>query len=492
MIAFGVLLGALTFLTGFPITARAGDIAKHPDELTFPEMEFTPPDPADYRHQLDCGATVYIAENAEVPTFDLTILVRAGSAFEPQDKAGLAEMTAYLMRNGGTADMTASEIDERLAYLAGSASVNMSPAQGRVSLFCLSKDMDEGLDILRKILTTPAFDQATLDQHKADVLSELEQRNASTSSIESREWAFLLYGDHPFTRQFRRTGESVGSITQADLKAFHETYFFPQNFTLAVAGEFKTKDVLEKLNAFLADWPHPPSEIPTLPDQIDEPEPGVYLIGKEEVNQSRVRVGHQGVKRDIPDQYALRVMNDILGGGGFTSRITRRVRSDEGLAYSTGSRFVRRVEYPGTFEAWFQTKHATVAFGTGLIVEEINRIRTETCTEETLEISRASLISGLVNPFGSKTSIVGTFASDDFTSRPDDYWKNFKRNVEAVTPGDVLEVAQKYLHPDKLIYLVVGDPEAVGQGSEKHDDKLEDFGEVTILPLRDPISLAIK
>lgn len=489
---FVVLVGALAVTTGLLTTAEAEKIVKHPDELTFPDLQFTPPDPGDYRHQLDCGATAYIAENPEVPTFDLTILVRAGSIYEPREKAGLASMTAHLMRNGGTQGMTASEIDERLAYLAGSVSVSMRVDQGRVSLFCLSKDMDEGLDILRQVLSAPTFEPAALDQHRADVLSELEQRNASTSSIESREWAFLLHGDHPSTQPFRRTGESVQSITQEDLRAYHKTYFFPRNFTLAVAGDFETKDVLKKLNALLSDWPISPSEIPPIPDQIVDPKPGVYLIGKEEVNQSRVRVGHLGVKRDIPDQYALRVMNDILGGGGFSSRITRRVRSDEGLAYSTGSRFERPVDYPGTFQAWFQTKHATVAFGTGLIVEEIERIRTEKCTDETLEISKASLISSLVNPFGSKASIVETFADDDYTGRPDGYWKDFERNVEAVTPDDVLEVAQKYLHPEKLIYLVVGDPEAVGRGSDKHADRIEDFGEVTILPLRDPVSLAIK
>jgi zinc protease len=110
------------------------------------------------------------------------------------------------------------------------------------------------------------------------------------------------------------------------------------------------------------------------------------------------------------------VMNDILGGGGFNSRIVRRVRSDEGLAYNAGSMFDRPVLYPGTFQSWFQTKHATVAFGTKLIVDEIKRIRAEKCEAEIVENSKASFISDVVNPF--VNSIVNTFADDDYTHRP--------------------------------------------------------------------------
>jgi len=239
-------------------------------------------------------------------------------------------------------------------------------------------------------------------------------------------------------------------------------------------------------------WPDQPLDLPVVTDQIPDPKPGVYMIKKNDVNQSRIRVGHIGVKRDIPDEYALEVMNYILGGGGFSSRIMRRVRSDEGLAYNAGSAFDRPVLYPGTFRAWFQTKHETGAFGTSLIVDEINRIRTEKCDEEAVDNAKASFVSNIVNPFSSKKAIVNTFAEDDYTGRPDDYWQNYRKNVEAVTPESILAVAQKYLHPEKLVFLVVGDPEAVQNGSDKHNERFSDFGEITILPLRDPLTLEMK
>jgi zinc protease len=282
------------------------------------------------------------------------------------------------------------------------------------------------------------------------------------------------------------------AITREDLIAFHQKYFFPKNFILAVSGDFKTADILKKLDKLLAGWPDRDLKLQAIPDQVADPAPGVYMIKKEDVNQSRVRLGHIGVKRDIPDQYALIVMNDILGGGGFSSRIVRRVRSDEGLAYNSGSAFDRPVQYPGTFRAWFQTKHATAAFGTRLIVDEINRIRTEKCEPEAVENAKAGFISGIVNSFNGKRATVNTFADDAYTGRPDDYWQNYTGRMTAVTADDVLAVAQRYLHPEKLVFLVIGDPDAVEAGSDKHPEHFSDFGKITILPLRDPMTLEAK
>jgi zinc protease len=487
-----VALLALAAMLAPAVAFQTDDIVDHPDKLVFEDLDYKPPRPQDYRHTLACGAAAYVVENPEMPTFDLTILVRTGSVYEPVEKAGLADMTGYLMRNGGVEGMTAKELDERLAFLAGDISVRIGQTQGAASLFCLSKDIDEGLALFKKVLRTPMFEEKALDRYRADVLSNLEQRNASTTAIEAREWQFLMYGDHPCTTSFRRTEKSVNTITRDDLASFYETYFFPKNFIFALSGDFKTEEILGKLNRMLAGWPDRTLDLPDVPDTIPGPKPGVYMVEKEDVNQSRIRVGHIGVKRDIPDEYALAVMNDILGGGGFTSRIIRRVRSDEGLAYNAGSAFERPVLYPGTFRAWFQTKHATAAFGTRLILDEIIRIRTELCEAEIVENAKGSLVGNVVNPFSSKTTIVGTFASDDYTGRPDDYWQNYTKNMEAVTPEDVLAAAQIHLHPNRLVYLVVGDPEAVLKGSDKHDERYSDFGAITMLPARDPMTLEVK
>ncbi len=469
--------------------AVAGKIPDHPDKLKYKDLDFKPPHAKDYRYQLKCGATVYIAENHEVPTFDLTVLVRTGSIYEPLEKAGLADMTAYLMRNGGIEGMTIKEFDEEIAFLAGDISVDIGTTQGSASLFCLSKDIDRALELFQGVIKTPAFEEEPTERHREDLISNMKQRNSRTNGIERREWMYLMYGDHPCTKAYRTTESSINSINREDMIAFHKQYFFPKNFIFALSGDFDTEEIIGKLDALLAGWPDQDLQLPEILEDIPDPTPGVYMIKKEDVNQSRIRLGHIAVKRNNPDRYAISVMNDILGGGGFTSRIVRRVRSDEGLSYGQGSRFNRPVDYKGTFFAYFQTKHATAAFGTRLILEEINRIRGELVEEEIVANAKASFISNLVNPFSNKNNIVNTFAADEYTNRPADYWQNYTKNYEKVTPEDVLAVAQKYLRPDKLVFLVVGDPDAATAGDDKHPDRYTDFGEIKIIPLRDPLTL---
>ncbi|GAF80758.1 unnamed protein product, partial [marine sediment metagenome] len=234
--AAGAVIVMLAAALLFAPAVDAGKIVDHPDKLKFKELKYQPPKPEDFRHRLSCGVTAYLAENHEVPTFDLQIIVRAGSMYEPVEKAGLADMTGYLMRNGGIEGMTAQELDERIAFLAGDLSVRIGGSQGGVNLFCLSKDIDEALELLKGVIRYPTFDREALDRYRADILSNLEQRNNRTSAIEGREWQFLMYGDHPCTRPYRRTAQSINSITPEDLRAFHQKYFFPGNFIIAAAG----------------------------------------------------------------------------------------------------------------------------------------------------------------------------------------------------------------------------------------------------------------
>src|SRR6185436_10777212 len=186
------------------------------------------------------------------------------------------------------------------------------------------------------------------------MLQAMKERNDDSSEIESREHGFLAYGEQFWANHYS-TASSVESLGRADLEAFHQKWFYPSNFVLAVSGDFEREQMIQKLEKLFTDWPFIGQKTPPIPTNTTFAAPGAYLVDKD-VNQGRVSMMLPGITRDDPDYFAVLVMNDILGGGGFTSRLVNRVRSDEGLAYDTQSSFPGGIYYPQTFTVGFQSK----------------------------------------------------------------------------------------------------------------------------------------
>jgi zinc protease len=218
------------------------------------------------------------------------------------------------------------------------------------------------------------------------------------------------------------------------------------------------------------------------------------MMNKPDVNQGNVTLGHLGTMRDNPDFYALSMMDDILGGGGiFTNRIMSRVRSDEGLAYGAGSNFGFGVYYDGIFNAGFQSKSQTCAQATAIVLEEIERIRTTKLTAEELEIAKNAAVEIFPRYFARPAQVAGTFANDEYTKRKPDFWDTYRDRIRAVTINDVLRVAQKYLMPDKMLILAVGNVDDMLKGNpDKPEYSFKKFsknGEIRIIPLPDPLTM---
>jgi zinc protease len=228
-----------------------------------------------------------------------------------------------------------------------------------------------------------------------------------------------------------------------------------------------------------------------VPATISPAAPGLCRVEKD-VNQGRVSIGLPTVKRDHPDVYALEVMNEILGGSGFTSRITRTVRSDEGLAYSAGSGLSFGVWYPGRFRAFFQSKSRSVAYAASLVMNEIRRMREGPATAEELDTIKSSLVQTFPSTFASKAQSMAVFASDEYTGRDPSYWTTYRDRIRAVTAADVQRVAREHLVPEKMVVLVVGRQAEIDLGDEKHPVRLAELapgGRVVALPLRDPMTM---
>ena len=484
-------LAAIALAAGMALAADDAAIPKHPRELKFAPLSYAPPKSADHRHKLSNGAVVFLVEDHDFPLVNISLLARTGQYLDPAGKTGLASLTGSQIRAGGTKAKPPAAFDEELAFLAANVSSGIGDVEGSANLNSLKSNLDQSLALFVEMLREPGFDPERLKLAKNQARQQMERRNDNAGGIEQREFARLLRGSQHFSTA-QVTAASLDAITREDMIAFHQKYYYPANFILAVSGDFETKDMLARLEKAFANWPNQPGKPAAVPKPNYAPKPGVYIVDKKDVNQGRVRMGHLGTMITNPDHIALSVMNGVLGGSGFTSRIMSRVRSDEGLAYSAGSAFHHGVYYEGSFLAAFQSKSPTVAQAVAIVREEIDKMRTGRITQEELETEKNQVIESFPNRFSNAGAIAGQFASDYYTDLPDDYWQTFRDRVRAVTAEEVQRVAQKYLHPDQLVLLVVGNADDILKGNPdqpKYQLTNLGFGDVVRIPLPDPLTM---
>ena len=479
--------------------AKAQDAAKsstaipdRPEKLAFPPLTYEPPAPEKYRVVLKSGPVAYVVPDRELPLINLVVYVRTGQYLEPEGKQGLTELTGYLLARGGTQSKTAEELEERLAFLAARLESGVGETQGSVSLNLLSKDLEEGLGIIREVLTAPRFQDDKIALRKQQMLQAMKERNDDSRSIEVREAGFLGFGEKFWANRYS-TQDSVQSLTRADLEDFHHKWFQPANFVVAASGDFDRDQMIEKLEKLFGTWPFKGATPPPIPTNTVFSSTGVYIVDKD-VNQGRVAMMLPGIMRDDPDFFPAVIMNDILGGGGFTSRIMNRVRSDEGLAYDAHSSFPGGVYYPLTFSAGFQSKSRTVPYAASIVLQEMEKMTKAPVSDQELNTSKRGFIDRFPRTFGTKMQIANTFAQDEFTgryARQPEYWKNYRSRIDGVGKDDIQRVAEKYVKPDKLLILVVGQKNEILLGQPGHEVKLGQLAgnRVVDVPLRDPLTM---
>ncbi len=473
-------------LAGF--ASAESDIPKRPEELVFGAIDWNIPDAAGLRSELSNGTPVYAMPDTQFPLVNIAVYFRGGRYLEPAGREGLAAIAEEVWRTGGAGELSAGELDEELDFLAASLRTNIGDVTGSVSLNVLTKDLDAAMALMMDVLTKPRFQEDRFLKAKDDLIQGMKTRNDNIAGIEGREWSRLIYGDDFFLNRLP-TQASVDAVTAEEARSFATSLIRSDNLVVAVSGDFEPAAMKALLERTIGSLPKLDAPLPAIPQPDHSPTPGVYVINKVDVNQGRVSYGHIGYKLGDPDEFALMIGNDILGGGGFTSRMMKTIRSDEGLAYGAYSTIGFPTTYPGTFRALFQSKSSTCAYAAELGFNIIGELRADAVTDEELTVSKNQAIETFPKSFSSAAQTVSVFAIDELLDRSHDYWMDYRDKVKAVTAEDIQKAFNTKIHPEKMIVLVVGNIAEIMAGHPDHDASFTEFGPLTKLPLRDPMTL---
>ncbi|RME55205.1 MAG: insulinase family protein [Deltaproteobacteria bacterium] len=471
-----------TSMTGILLLLASSSLlageAKFYKDLTFPKLHDIEV-PKVEEVTLSNGIRLFLLPDHELPLIELSARIGAGSIYEPAEKVGLASIVGEVMRTGGTATHSGEEIDELLESLAASVETSIELSYASATLSALEEDIDQALPILADILRNPIFPEDKIELAKIQERSAIARRNDDPNEIASREFRKLIYGaDSPYARTPEYA--TIDRITRDDLVAFHKRFFHPENVMIGVWGDFTIEEMRARLEAVFGDWKGDgPYEAPPFPEVHYTFDSSIHLVRKTDIDQTYIYMGHIGGLRRDPEFYALTILNDILGGG-FSSRLFRNVRDKLGLAYSVFGVYLANYKVPGVFIVGCQTKGETTVKALRAMKAEVERITQEPVTEEELERAKESYLNAFVFNFDTKGEIVQRLMTYAYYGYPLDFLEKTKANIERVTREDVLAAARKFIHPESLRILAVGNP-------ERFDEPLETIGPVEEIDITIPV-----
>jgi zinc protease len=467
------LLLALTVTAG--AAAQATQQPKPWTQIPVPSLHaFHPTKPT--RVDLPNGVQVFLMEDRELPFIDGFIRVRGGSRDEPADKLGLVSLYGSAWRTSGTATNPGDKLDDLLAAKAAHVETAGGVAATSVSFSGFATDFDQLLGVSVDLLQHPQFKEAKLALAKQGEIAGILRRNDDPGGVAEREAVEIAYGK---TNPYGREPEiaTIRAVTLADLQAWHDRTVVGANLIVGVIGDFDTKAMEAKLRAAFASIPKG-TPLSWAGAEFHEPTPGVYFANKPDVDQSTVYMVGLGTREDNPDFYALSVMNEIFSGG-FSSRVVQNVRTRLGLAYDVGGNFGAAYDHPGLFAVSLGTKSPSTVPAAKATLDEVRRLRTDPPTEDEMRSAKDQLLNSFIFRYDTPEKVLNEQVTLAVYGYPADFLDRYRAGVEQVTAADVSRVAQKYIQPDKLAIVVVGNKAEI-------QPPLEGLGTVNTLDLTIP------
>ncbi len=405
------------------------------------------------REVLPNGMVLLHEQRSALPIVRVVLAIRAGSIAEPAEKAGLANLTADLL-NEGTKRRSSKEISGDIEFVGGELSTAGGADYITVTLSVLKKDVDLGFDLLSDIILNPVFSEDEIKRKKAVIISSIMQQKEEPGIVASKAFKKAVFGIHPYGRPVEGTEESLNAITRRDIVDFHGEYYVPNNAILSVVGDITKEELRQLLDRYFKGWER--KDVPEKPLPVPAPlsAPEIIKIDKD-LTQANIILGHLGIGRENPDFYAVSVMNYILGGGGFASRLMDNIRDNKGLSYDVHS-FFSANKYGGSFQAGLQTKNRTANTAISEILKEMDRIRTKQVTDKELSDAKSYLTGSFPLRIDSNSKIASFLIGVEFYNLGLDFVDKYKQLIESVTKDDVLRVAKKYLDTKAYVLVVVG------------------------------------
>jgi zinc protease len=405
------------------------------------------------RVELPNGLVLLLLEDHRLPIFVAAASVNDVRLLEPADKLGVAHLTGALLTEGA-GDLTGPQIAEKIEDVGGNLTLSSSGGVVRV----LAPDRTLGLGLLLECLMHPTFPQEAFEREKARQLSEIEDDATRPEERGRQAYRSAVYGQHPYGRPLLGTIKSVTTLTSADCAAFHRRAFGPNNITLALVGDFDSKQILDEIKRRTADWKKADLGKIDAPEVEKPKESRQIVVTMPEAAQLHVFAGHLGIRRDNPDYYKLLVMDYIFGTGpGFTDRLSGRLRDREGLAYTVTANITPSADrQPGTFTFYIGTEARHYAQIKKEFREELARLRDEKPAAQEVADAKAYLLGNLLLQFTTDAGIAGQLLTIERHQLGFDYLEDYRKAVAAVTPEDVQTVARKYLDPKRMVFVAAG------------------------------------
>ena len=429
------------------------------------------------RHKLPNDLVWLFSPQTELPLVTLELLIKAGTLTDPPGKEGLANLTASLLLNG-TKSRSAAKIASELDFMGARLSVSGGGDFATVSLTVLKKDLGPALELLQDILMNPTFPAAEVVRKVNQFKAALTSAEDEPKVVASRTFIKHLYGAFPYNHPVMGTAQGLTAITRQDLIEFHRNYYRPNNSVLSVVGDLTPEEAQKWVTEIFGAWaaaPLPAVKLPAIPplDQRQE------VVIDKDISQANVILGNLGITRNNPDFYAFQVMNYLLGGGGFVSRLMDDIRVNRGLAYSVYSSFDPGLE-PGPFIVALETKNASAGEAITQVVEQLRRMMTQPVTPEELKEAKSYLIGSFPRKMDSISKRAWLLGYVEVYGLGLDYPWRYPELIGHLTPEDIQKVAEKYLHPEKYLLVVVGKKSAMSHlpgalpGQKKEEKKDEE------------------